>query len=317
MKDHKNKLLELAIEKLAKEFDDLDLSFHRMADGKPGDITSYWPGGEKEDILVCVFKGTQIEEPFHRQDFFFLNYAYENVYQALSSRHDNLITIREDECYISQPYGGYALRCDTDTPSVIIGVLVRRDAFFREYLSLLYAESDLFRFFIEPQTHRFSEEYILLSMTKDHAVRRLLEMMVMEYADRREDTQAILKSLLQTLLLQIARRYHMIHTQPQSKNLADQIVQYIDAHSADVTLKELSLRFSYHPNYISMLLPKETGKTFSQLQLEKRMERAVPLLQSTTLSIEEIAAMLGYSNSSNFYKAFKSYFHTSPRDYFS
>ena len=68
---------------------------------------------------------------------------------------------------------------------------------------------------------------------------------------------------------------------------------------------------------VSMLLPKETGKTFSQLQLERRMERAVPLLQNTMLSIEEIAAMLGYSNSSNFYKAFKSYFHTSPRDYLS
>lgn len=88
-------------------------------------------GGQYVDLLQDILLGI----------LRFLNYAYENVYQALSSRHDNLITIREDECYISQPYGGYALRCDTDTPSVIIGVLVRRDTFFREYLSLLYRKS--------------------------------------------------------------------------------------------------------------------------------------------------------------------------------
>ena len=33
------------------------------------------------------------------------------------------------------------------------------------------------------------------------------------------------------------------------------------------------------------------------------------------LSVEEIAAMLGYSNSSNFYKAFREYYHQSPREF--
>ena len=45
------------------------------------------------------------------------------------------------------------------------------------------------------------------------------------------------------------------------------------------------------------------------------MDRAKILLKSTDLSIEEIAAILGYSNSSNFYKAFKACFHMSPREY--
>lgn len=41
------------------------------------------------------------------------------------------------------------------------------------------------------------------------------------------------------------------------------------------------------------------------------------LMKGTTLSNEEIAAMLGYSNSSNFYKAFKDYYGVSPREYLS
>ena len=45
------------------------------------------------------------------------------------------------------------------------------------------------------------------------------------------------------------------------------------------------------------------------------MDRAVILLKGTTLSIEEIAAMLGYSNPSNFYKAFRAFYGKTPREY--
>ena len=86
-------------------------------------------------------------------------------------------------------------------------------------------------------------------------------------------------------------------------------------HSDIVTLKDIAKHFSYHPNYISTLLHREIGKSFSEILLEQRMERALILLKGTTLPITEIAQMLGYSNSSNFYKAFREYFHVSPREY--
>ena len=100
-------------------------------------------------------------------------------------------------------------------------------------------------------------------------------------------------------------------------DLARQIIDYMDDHSDVVTLKDIAAHFSYRPNYISSLLHKETGRTFTEILLEKRMERAILLLQNTTLSIEEIATLLGYSNHSNFYKAFKSYYGSNPREYLS
>ena len=146
------KMLNLALSKLGKEFYLLDLTFHKMVGAKKDDVTSYWPGPPEDDILICVFKGQEIHEPFHRQDFFFINYAYKLDYQALSGIKDNLITIHEDECYISQPYSGYALRCDSLEETIIIGVLIKRDTFFREYLPTFYTDSDLFRFFVDPQS---------------------------------------------------------------------------------------------------------------------------------------------------------------------
>lgn len=140
-------------------------------------------------------------------------------------------------------------------------------------------------------------------------------MMVIEYAHKGEDTQDILKPLALAFLMQVARQYTFANQRPPADNLSDRIVQYISEHSDKVTLKDIAARFSYHPNYISTLLHRELGKSFSEILLSQRMERAVILLKGTDLAINEIALMLGYSNSSNFYRAFREYYGVSPREY--
>ncbi len=309
----RQKKLEMSIDKLSREFSQLDLTFHKMEEGNADDITSYWPGQEDEDIMVCVFKGNKIHEPFHRQDFFFINFAYQNSYEALSAKYDRLITIHEGDTYIGQPYSGYALRGKNDKTIIIIGVLIRRDSFFRNFLPIIYADTSLFHFFIEPVSNRFSDEYIHLTTVNRHVIRILFELMIIEYADRKEDTQRFLKSLLQTLMLEIAREYANEKMTVSSRSISEQILDYMDSHSNVVTLKDISAHFSYHPNYISTVLHKETGRKFTDILLEKRMERAKLLIRNTTLSIEEISNMVGYSNFSNFYKSYKKYFGHTPR----
>ena len=195
----REKYIDLAIHKLAVAFASLDLTFHPMDTGVPGDITSYWPGSDDEDILICVFKGNQIHEPFHRQDFF-----------------------------------------------------------FHEYLPTIYTDSALFRFFVEPQTNKFSEEYIHLPVTKDHAIRTILELIIVEYADKKEDTQKILKSMLQTLLLQIARRYRIENSESDTKPLARQIIDYMDDHSDVITLKDIAAHSSFLHFLFYLSLYKKT-----------------------------------------------------------
>ena len=310
-----NRRLELAVDKLAHDWSHLNWEFRDFDLNGTPDKMSQWQGDPKDDIMIVVFKGKHIQEPFHRQDFFFIDYAYRRDYNALSSKFDNLITVREGDCYIGQPFSGYALRGECDEDIVMIGVHIKKEAFFREYLPALSMDPDMFRFFLDPQTDKFSDEFIHLSFEQASPVRSLLELMVIEYADRKEDTQLVLKPMVLALFMHIARRYRLEKTGPQPQRLSDRIVQFISSRPESVTLKELAAQFSYHPNYVSSLLRRETGKTFSELILEKRMDRAVVLLKGTDLSVEEISAMLGYSNSSNFYKAFRDYFGKTPREY--
>lgn len=308
-------LLGPAIEKLRGQYFDLTWVYHDFSAGSINEKMYRWPGPPDEDILVLVHQSSGVQELFHRHDFFYFNYTYQGEYDSLSYKYDNKITIREGELYAGQPFAGHALCVHDNQNTTIIGVLIQKNTFFRTFLPMLSSNSQLFHFLIDPSTNQFSDEFIHIKIEDDCNLRALLEMMVVEYAYKQEDTQEVLRPLVLSFLQQISRQYAAVHQQPVPERLSDQIVQYISTHTDAVSLKEVAKRFSYHPNYISSLLHREIGKSFSEILLEQRMQRAVILLKGTTLSVEEIAQMLGYSNSSNFYKAFREFYQCSPRDY--
>jgi AraC-like DNA-binding protein len=216
---------------------------------------------------------------------------------------------------VGQPFCGYGIQHSGDNPATVIGVLIQKELFYRDFLPIVSTDPAMLRFFIEPRDDEFSTDFLRFSFPKDSPVRSLLELMIMEYADKHEDTQDVLKSLAGALILHIARRYRLIAPEKSGQSASDKIIAYMTRHLENVTLADIGRDFSYHPTYISNLLKKDTGSTFSEILLRLRMERAVMLMKGTTLRNEEIAAMLGYNDSSNFYKAFKEYYGMTPREY--
>lgn len=299
-----------AIKKLGQDFPHLKWDFSPM----PGssDLVSHWLGDESEEVMVNVFYGKRINEQFHRQDFFFIHFAYRGDYDALSAKYNNRITIKEGSCYIGQPYSGYAAKRESDEECIIIGVLIKK-TFIREFLNALSADTDMLRFFLEPQKNCYSDKFIHLDIPETSPIWKLLGLMALEYANKTEDSQKILKPMVMSLAMYLAVEYKRQNL-PVGNNLSDKLTGYIETNADIVTLKSMAAHFGYHPVYLSRLLPEKTGKTFSELQLEARMHRAEPLLKHTDLSIANIAAMLGYSNNSNFYKAFRQYYGVSPRN---
>ncbi len=303
------RLLELLAERSAK----LEWKYTSVSAGGCVEKSFAWPGPPEDDIMICVHRGAEIRgERFHRQDFFFLDFAYSGDYSALSEKNDNVVTVRENECYIGQPFSGYALVPHGGT---VVGVLIQKEAFFKTFLPAFAADTRLFRFFLGPQTNEYSDEFIRLRFDDPRRVRALVEMMVEEYAEPREDTQAVLQPLALALLMLAARCRRSSAPAPADETPAGKIIRYMSEHAGAATLKGIAAHFSYHPNYVSGLLRRATGRTFSEMLLEQRMRRAASLLCGTRLPVEDVALMLGYANSSNFYKAFREYYGKSPREY--
>ena len=301
-----------AIEKLGKEFDSLRWNFSPEPSSGCEDLISHWLGEDDEEVMVNVFQGNYINEPFHRQDFFYIHFAWEGSYETLTASHGVRTEIQEGECWIGQPYSGYAARKNSKEACTIIGVLIRRETFIHDFLSFMAVDTAMLNFFLEPQKNRFSDEFIHMAIPAASPVWSLLALMACEYAYKTPDTQKVIKPMAMSLTMYLSAEYRRLHVQSGS-DLISRIREYIETETESVTLQSLAAHFGYHPVYLSRYIPQKTGLSFSQIVLEIRMRKAGVLLEHTDLPVEKIAAMTGYSNTSNFYRAFRQYYKTSPR----
>ncbi len=308
-------LLDESIDILAEQFPNYDWTYHEV-DARPGDggkeVTFRWFGDPTEEVMVCIHRGKALHEQLHRHDFYFFNYAYQGQYDALSENRHNLITVREGELYMGQPFNGYALRGNKDEEIIIVGVLIQKEAFYRDFLQALSADAELARFFLEPRKDVFADGFRHLHQLEPAPVRPLLETMIIEYAHKGEGTQQILKALALALAEMTARQYRAEHPVREA-GLAYELDGYFHANLASASLGDAAQRLGYHPNYLSSLVKQTTGETFQARLKRLRLERAQTLLSATDLAVEEIAAMVGYPNTSNFYRAFKDFTGHSPR----
>lgn len=302
-----------AIGLLGRQFPLYDWTYKDVPGTGGAEVRFEWYGGADEDVMVCAHVGRELSERFHRHGFFFFNYAYKGAYRALSHSRDNLVTVEQDEMYVGQPFSGYALRGNREEDIVILGVLVRVETFWREFLPQVAADSELLDFWLGPREDRFSDEYRQLKMPLDSGARDIFELMAQEYAFRRGQAQPVLKALALALAELAAREWRRGRPYERDGSLGERVGEAISSDLAHASLGKLARELGYHPNYLSGLIRERTGKTFSQLVLEQRMARAQALLERTALSVEDVAEASGYSSTSNFYKAYRSYYGRSPR----
>lgn len=308
-------MLPEALDILADRFPRYDWTYQQV-EGRPGEDATEeafaWLGPPDEDVMVCVHRGHGLSEHFHRHGYYFFNYAYQGDYQALSEDRYNLITIREGEMYIGQPFSGYALRGNEEREIVIVGVLVQKQAFYRDFLQVMMADEELTRFFLESRNDRFADSFRHLHGLPAQPVRSILEAMMCEYANEGDGSQKVLKPLALSLA-EVCARQHALEHPGDDQGLEAQVRRYLNANLATASLGEAARLMGYHPNYLSQLVRKECGQTFSSLLSDMRMERADLLLRTTPLPVEEVAGLVGYPSTSNFYRAYRRAFGHSPR----
>lgn len=116
--------------------------------------------------------------------------------------------------------------------------------------------------------------------------------MIIEYANKKEDTRKVLKPLILSMIMYIAREYRLSHEIVDTDPLSSQLFSYMESHSDTITLSDLAAHFGYHPVYLSRLLAKLFGKNFSSLLLDIRMKKAKILLDHTDLTIEKLLPCL-------------------------
>ncbi len=158
---------------------------------------------------------------------------------------------------------------------------------------------------------------------EDPAAARIAEMMReirKEWAEKTIGYPLMIRADVLRILTMLVRHFHTEdgEASPFDRNRAllrlKPALEYIDANfGKKLSLKETAEQVYMSPNYFSHYFHTATGVSFSDYVSMRRVRQARELLETTSLSIYEIAVSCGFRNSSNFYRLYKKHTGGSPR----
>lgn len=161
-------------------------------------------------------------------------------------------------------------------------------------------------------------DYIHFKVSDILPVQNLMENMVWsivnKYPNRRQINQ-ITMGLLFLQLMNYSDRIDKNDPKQYEQNMAMSVLRYIEENYRTATLTEIASDLSQSVYQLSRLIKEQTGRTFKELLKTKRLNQAVYLLLTTSLSVEDIISAVGYENTSYFHRMFKNKYGMTPKAY--
>ena len=156
----------------------------------------------------------------------------------------------------------------------------------------------------------------------DGTIFSLLSQLIEENRQSHRDTLLMSETLLRHIVLQLTRVYRRdktTHAQTPPLLTRDSFMPILEDaffyRYNTLTLNELARLLSLSVRQTQRLLLTHFGKTFSQKLTDARMAAAFQFLESSRMSITEIAERLGFSSIEHFSAAFHRLMGCSPRKY--
>lgn len=191
--------------------------------------------------------------------------------------------------------------------------------FFDTVLELIGPDNQLSRFIVSGLAGNGRElSYIHFNVSDELPVQNLLENLIYSIVNRSPNRRNINQYTMGLLFLNLLNcTDRLITDAPESVTggIVLSALREIEENYASASLSCVAQRSNVTPAYVSRLVREMTGKTFKELLLEKRLDKAAVLLRTTRLPIGDIIRLVGYENTSYFYRVFTARCGVSPRKY--
>lgn len=132
-----------------------------------------------------------------------------------------------------------------------------------------------------------------------------------------EDMTSLAK--LEHMPNEICHKYCLLvrnYANPDSSRLTKDVISYIQLHlEEELSLSRLAEHFNRNASALSNTFSKETGLTITKFIHQTRIQEAVRLFNTTSMSVSEVAMTVGYPDFSYFSKVFSKQVGCSPREY--
>ena len=145
----------------------------------------------------------------------------------------------------------------------------------------------------------------------------LIDSISQEYAQKMQRT--VSKKELDYLVLRLIEDFCTEVRKRQKNNYSPCVRRAMDFMNLNLSkllsISDIAEAAGIDKRYLVKRFGQETGMTMKQYLAKKRCEIAAELLMDRELSVQEIAAYVGYPDNNYFSKVFKANFGSSPQDY--
>lgn len=248
-------------------------------------------------------------------DYFEIVYVVENNMDI--DIGEKSITLKSgDVCFISP---GILHSPHVMEKTIALQMIVRKSTFHQVFFRCLTGNNVISDFFLNALYLQDDGSVLLFHMNLDQEVKDIFFQMYQENHNRYVRYQNIINNLFEILLCHLLRcdssNIEITQTCQKPDTRITQILQYIENNCERITIADISEEFHLTRSYLSKYIAHKTGKSFSYILQEIRLEKARNMLSSSNLRVEDISESVGYHNVEHFIRLFKHKYCKTPNQF--
>ena len=252
--------------------------------------------------------------PLHKHKVIELNYIYSGTCTQIIE--GKKVVLKQGDVILLNRNVRHEL-CYMDKNDIVITIDMRKSYLLDTILTRISSQGIVAGFVsnaIRDDTN--VKQYILFHPDSETGLKNSIENIFLETLNSDVSNEIIdaYMTIIFTQLLRIYRKGNSQHTEDSSSLILD-LLQYMENNYLTVSLNDLSEEFGYNPNYLGNYIKEQTGRTFKDLVIAKKMSNAAYYLVNTEMPIYEIASLCGYENLGFFYEKFARIYQMKPQEY--
>lgn len=211
----------------------------------------------------------------------------------------------------------HAVRIVSD--SAAVNILVKSSTFKEAFMNNIPSNTLLFDFFVKSLYSPQPDIFLILHTEMSTSVSNAFYELAADYCNEATYNSRLLDLRLSIFFIKILNEYYetieFLGNAESLQNRIPAILQYMEMHYNEVNISDIASHFHFTTPYFSKIIRDSLGTTPISILQNIRVKKAALLLSESGLSVEHIAKIVGYEDTTHFIRIFKKAIGVTPARY--
>ena len=266
------------------------------------------------DSDVSIRKAMRFFGSFHHTHHYFeIQCVLEG--EAEYTTPSGVIPVKKNDLILVPPNTSHGI--SVFNGGTVISIGIRKSTFEKAFREILSGDLPISRYFRSAMAGKQNNEIFFMEALDDFSLQLLL-MMYRQQKVGTVEANKINDHLIQSFIYYIAEKSTdetMFGTAEFLRDKTWDIRMHMVENFRTATLASTAKHFHYSESYLSRLISRQLGMSFSQLLQTIRLEKSCELLINSDIRITDLCEQVGYDNESYYIQLFRKTYGITPLQY--